>query len=124
LLNVHNDVEQFDLVQIPGGFYGQVTTLLFKASFLFVVLLLVAPPSQELEPPAIPGRFNHLVQDGWMWRKNNTLVEIMQIQFHWRFSSIKQPRLHFWLLLAEKEISANVLVESIQKSWAGGENAH
>jgi hypothetical protein len=24
---------------------------------LFVVLLVMAPPSQELEPPAIPGRF-------------------------------------------------------------------
>jgi hypothetical protein len=25
---------------------------------LFVVLLVMAPPSQELEPPANPGRFN------------------------------------------------------------------
>jgi hypothetical protein len=25
---------------------------------LFVVLLIMAPPSQELEPPAIPARFN------------------------------------------------------------------
>src|SRR6476661_7008569 len=31
---------------------------------LFVVLLVMAPPSQELEPPAIPGRFTVPLQAG------------------------------------------------------------
>jgi predicted lipid-binding transport protein (Tim44 family) len=33
---------------------------------LFVVLPLMAPPSQELEPPANPGRFTMMNFDGMM----------------------------------------------------------
>ncbi len=38
---------------------------------LFVVLLVMALPSQELEPPAIPGRFKVTFIPGLLWAKAN-----------------------------------------------------
>ncbi|KTT67955.1 hypothetical protein NS319_16190 [Sphingomonas sanguinis] len=34
---------------------------------MFVVLLIQAPPSQELEPPANPGRFNPPSCEAWIF---------------------------------------------------------
>src|SRR5271156_6437107 len=40
---------------------------------LFVVLLMAAPPSQELEPPANPGRFTP-----WLNRRHSGVIRLRQ----------------------------------------------
>jgi hypothetical protein len=46
---------------------------------LFVVLLIQAPPSQELEPPANPARFTHPIVE--LLGKPGTM-SVLELQYH------------------------------------------